>query len=80
MPLYFFHLRNGHDLLTDPDGRSLVLADVAGAALTEARGLISADALTGAIHLNQRIEVEDDKGRVIHRLNFWDAVAVTRPR
>ena len=81
MSLYFFHLRDGRDFLLDPDGRLLDdLAQVIVAALSEARALISAEALTGRIKLNQRIEVEDDKGRVVHRLNFWDAVEVTRPR
>jgi hypothetical protein len=79
MTLYFFHLRDGGDLLLDPDGRELDSSKVAGDALMEARALISAEALTGSIKLDQRIEVEDEVGHVVHRLNFWDAVHIHRP-
>jgi len=81
MPNYYFHLRDGGDLLIDPDGQILDGLDaVARAAMVEARALISADALGGRIKLAQRIEVEDDRGCVVHRLNFWDAVDIARPR
>ena len=72
-------MRNGGDLLIDPDGRVLDgPVDVARDALAEARALISDEALSGRIKLAQRIEVEDAGGTVVHRLNFWDAVAVDR--
>jgi hypothetical protein len=80
MPTYFFHLRDGTDVLLDPDGRVLAgIAEVARDALREARALISDEALTGSIKLAQRIEVEDASGLIIHRLNFWDAVKITHP-
>ena len=60
METYFFHLRDGKNVLLDPEGRSLPsLEAVAGAALFEARAIISADAIAGKIVLNQAIEVED---------------------
>ena len=77
MALYFFHLHNGIDLLLDPDGRSLALAGIPEAALAEARAMIAADALEGHIHLDQQIEVQDSAGKIVHRLPFEDAVAVT---
>ena len=75
MALYFFHLRDGVDILLDPEGRTLDgQAAIAAAALSEARALFSADVLTGRVDLDQRIEVEDDKGVVVHGLRLGDAV------
>jgi hypothetical protein len=80
MAIYFFHLRDGGDLLLDAEGRRLEdIEAVARAALTEARALIAHEALTGQIGLGQRIEVEDDGGQVIHRLAFEDAVEIRSP-
>ena len=77
MDTYYFHLRDGTDLLLDPDGRSLPsLSAVAGAALFEARAIISADAMAGRIQLNQSIEVEDKLGRMVCRVAFADAVVI----
>jgi len=48
MPTYFFHLRDGDDLLLDPEGRLLDgLGAIAALALDEARAPISAHARTG---------------------------------
>jgi hypothetical protein len=80
VPVYFFHLRDGIDILRDPDGRDL--ADVAAAAahaLTEARALIGADALGGRINLRPCIDVEDGAGEIVHRLSFADAIDIVRP-
>lgn len=77
MPVYFFHLRDGHDTLLDPDGRDLNGADaVARAALAEARALISDEARLGRIRLDQRIDVEDLDGRVVHSQPFDGAVEI----
>jgi hypothetical protein len=78
MPVYYFHLRDGDDVLLDPDGR--VLDDpgaIAESALAEARALISEEARLGRIRLDQHIDVEDADGRVVHRLPFDHAVQVT---
>lgn len=75
--LYFFHLLDGADILLDPEGRELAGLEVVKAiALREARMLISHEALNGAIDFNQRIEVRDSAGKVLHRLEFADAVLV----
>jgi len=72
---YFFHLMDGSDVLLDPEGRALPSIEaVAAAALFEARSIICADVRLGKIALNQRIDVEDDKGSVVHSLRFEDAV------
>jgi len=74
---YYFHLRDGTDVLLDPDGRALPsLAAVAGAALLEARAIISAEAKGGRISLNQSIDVEDEAGQVVHSLPFAEAVQI----
>jgi len=80
MQIYFFHLRDGTDIALDPEGRSLDgLVSVAGAALVEARAIISADALDGWIFLDQRIDVEDESGALVHRLPFGEAVKIVAP-
>ena len=43
----------------------------------EARAMISHDALDGRIKLDQRIEVRDEAGGVVHQLAFRDAVKLS---
>jgi hypothetical protein len=76
---YFFHLRDGQDLLLDPEGREFPShAAIAAAALLDARDIISHDAKEGHIKLDYHLDVEDDSGAVVHRLDFEDAVVVSR--
>jgi Domain of unknown function (DUF6894) len=76
---YYFHLRDGTDVLLDPDGRALPsLAAVAGVALHEARAIISAEAKGGEISLDQSIDVEDQAGQVVHTLAFTEAIQIKR--
>ena len=77
MPIYYFHLCDGTDVLLDPEGRELERAAVAGAALAEARAIVAADAGSGHIDFNQHIEVRDAEGAVVHRIAFAEAVRVT---
>ncbi len=77
---YYFHLRDGIELFLDEEGREL--PDVAAAlavALGDARAIISHDALRGRIDLDQRLDIEDAGGRMIHRLSFADAVELIPP-
>ena len=79
MSLYFFHLRDGVDILLDKEGRQMNdLAAIARAALLEARSIIGHDAATGRIKLYQRIDVEDEAHNVVHSLAFSDAVTIVR--
>ncbi len=77
MTLYFFHLRDGEDVLLDPEGRQLDgPAAVPKAALAEARSIISDDVLQGRIDLHYRIDVEDSDRNLVHRLHFADAIEI----
>lgn len=79
MPTYFFHLRDGEDIILDPDGRDLSSIDaVVAATLNDARGIISHDAQAGQIKLAYRLDVEDEDGHLVHRLDFEDAVVLIR--
>lgn len=64
-------------MLIDPDGReigdSALIADLA---LKEARAIIGQDASEGSIKLAQRIEVFDEAGVMVHRLEFRDAIII----
>ena len=74
---YYFHLRDHKDRLLDPQGQLVdepeLLPQIA---LAEARAIISADALQGEINLDQRLEIEDEDGRIVHMLRFGDAVQI----
>lgn len=77
MPIYYFHLCDGADIVLDPEGREVPSNSVEEAAFTEARAIIAADAASGHIHLDQQIEVRDADGRTVCRVEFEDAVTVT---
>lgn len=78
MPDYFFHLRDGEDVLLDPDGRQMDTIDaITAAALLEARAIIGEEARAGAIALDKRIDVEDASGTIVHSLHFVDAVQIS---
>jgi hypothetical protein len=78
MPLYFFHLRDGEDILLDPEGTYLEgQAAIEKTALEAARSIIGDDALKGHISLRHHIDVEDEAGSIVHCLAFNDAVTIT---
>ena len=80
MSLYFFHLRDGIDILLDPEGRQLDGPDeIPSAVLKEARSIIAHDAMNGRIVLKQHIDVEDESGNILHTLHFADAVEIDYP-
>lgn len=74
--LLFFHLRDGHDILLDPEGRELDGGEATvAAALAEARAIISNDAMAGCINLNQ-----DEHKNIVHCLRFDDAIQLVLPQ
>jgi hypothetical protein len=80
MAVYFFHLRDGADVLVDPDGRDLEDPDaIRAVALKEARALISAEVLEGRVDLSLRLDVEDGDHALVHRLVFADAIEIVHP-
>ena len=77
MVRYYFHLRDGGERLLDPQGTDIDdPAQLERMALREARAVISQEALEGKINLQQRIEIEDETGRLVHSLSFADAVRI----
>ena len=77
MQTYFFHLRDGEDVLLDPEGRQFPSIDaLIAATLYEARDVVATDAKSGRINLAQRLEIEDDQGVIVHRLRLKDAVDI----
>lgn len=80
MSRFFFHLY-GHDGLSpDLEGRELTGIDRLGpAALKEARAIIAADVPNGVVRLDARIVVTDERGTIVHRLAFADAIELVPP-
>jgi len=83
MPRYFMHLVDGEDHILDPEGRDMPREAVEGYALRCARDCMAADVLRGDLDFSYRIEVRDETQRLVHVLNFKDAVSIMsapRPR
>lgn len=79
MARYYFHLRDGSERLLDPQGVTITDTNrITEIALREARTLISQEALQGVIDLDQRLEVEDERGNLVHTIGFADAVTVRK--
>jgi DNA invertase Pin-like site-specific DNA recombinase len=77
IPRFYFHLHNGDSWTHDDTGRECEIDTVAGAALREAREMITADVLAGApILLTSLIAVDDGDGREVHRVTFREALTV----
>jgi hypothetical protein len=72
----YFHHHNGIDMVIDPDGSDLSLAESAVRALKEARSMMAHEILKGRVDLNQRIDVEDGDGTVLLTLYFHEAVTI----
>jgi len=78
MDIYYFHLTDGEDVILDPEGRALPSQrSVIATALFEARAIMAADARGGTLRLDQSIQVEDEQGKMVHRLSFSDAIRIT---
>jgi len=78
---YFFHLRYGEDVLLDPEGVDLPdTGIIASRAMHEARSILSHEAIAGRLRLDQRIDVEEADGTIVHSLPFCDAIEIVPPR
>ncbi len=77
MARYYFHLRDGRDVLLDPEGMELEGLSIAQEqAMRSARAILAAEVLEGRVPLYMRIDVEDGGGVIVHRLPFTAAVEV----
>ena len=76
MPRYFFHLRNGSDILLDPEGSEMAPADIARMALWQARDCMSGDLKGGRVDLRYHIDVHDESRAKVHSIAFVDAVRI----
>ena len=78
---YFFHLRDGVDLVLDEEGRECDGLDEAVIlALQDARSILSEEVQSGLIDLDRHLDVETADGVIAHRLQFTDAVRIVCPR
>ena len=76
MSKYFFHLRNGVDLLIDPEGLEMPEEAIVGAALMQARDCIAGDVHRGLLDLHYHIDVHAQEGELVHSLSFADALEI----
>ncbi|WP_426263513.1 DUF6894 family protein [Sphingomonas sp. PWP1-2] len=81
MPRWYFHLYQAGDLLLDPEGVEIAdLAEVRTRAVAWARDIIAADVRNGALYLDTRLCVADDRGATVLDIAFADAIAVVPGR
>jgi hypothetical protein len=76
MPRYYFHL---YDDLDVPDDEGAELADVGDAetyGVVNARALAADEVRCGWLHLNHRIEIADEQGRIVRKIRFADVVEI----
>ena len=73
---YFIHLVDSNDVLLDPEGILLASDAVEAKALQCARDCMAGDVMQGELDLRYRIEVQDEAGDVVHRLEFADAIRI----
>ena len=78
MPNYRFHVMNDIDA---PDEEGLELDNLALAhlkAIDAARDLASAAVRQGRLNLRHRIDVEDERGKVLLTVTFADAIEMSK--
>ncbi len=80
MPHYYLHLRDGTDVILDPEGMDMLADAVPGVALVSARDCMAEDVKQGRLGLNCRIDVHDESGSVVHSLAFAEALEIVPPR
>jgi hypothetical protein len=76
MPRFFFNIRDGDQILCDPEGTELASLDVARhEALMDIRWILSEELQTGGVVLERRFEITDDAGQVLATICFQDALS-----
>ena len=78
MPRFYFHIHDSFDA-EDDEGSELNDAQAARRyALNCVRQLIGDEARTGTLNLRHHIEITDDRGELVDRVCFGDAVTIER--
>ncbi|HEY0086261.1 MAG TPA: hypothetical protein VGB65_10175 [Allosphingosinicella sp.] len=76
MPRFYFHVHDD-DVFRDGEGLELEDAEAARqAAIAGARSMICDAVKRGTVHLDHRIDVEDESGAPVARIVFRDAVRI----
>jgi len=76
MPLYYLHIKEGAELLLDPEGANFRNLDTARTeAIQSARELISQAVLTGSpLRMHRAFQIDDAHGRTLLSVPFTDAI------
>ena len=77
MPLYYFHVRGDGIEILDPEGCEC--PDVQAAhreALAGARSILSEELKDGRLAVDERIDIEDEQGRLLCSVKFGEAIAL----
>jgi hypothetical protein len=76
MLLYYLHIRDGTELLLDPEGSNLPNLEAARAeAIEGARQLISEAVRTGSpLHMQRAFQIDDADGHTLLSVPFTDAI------
>ena len=76
MPLYYLHIKDGAELLLDPEGSNLPNLEAARIeAIEGARQLISQAILTGSpLRMQRAFQIDDADGHTLLSVPFTDAI------
>ncbi len=80
MPLYFMHLIDSTDVLLDPTRWSCTLKRCRGRHYGPLATSWPRDVMRGRLDLGYRIEVQDESGELVLRLEFGDALQIDGAR
>ena len=78
MPRYFLHIRSSHGDIEDSEG--LVLADLEAAqreAVAAARAILCEEVMIGHLHLDERIDIENERGELLLSVHFRDVIQIS---
>jgi hypothetical protein len=77
---YFLNLRNGDDVVLDPDGHEFETeAELAAAMLLNVRDMMKADVEAGRLDLRPTLDAQTADGCLVLSLSFLQAVEIIHP-
>lgn len=80
MPRYFLHIRSSQGDIEDSEG--LLLADLEAArreAVAGARSILCEEVMIGQLHLDERIDIENERRELLLSVHFRDVVQISEP-